>query len=108
MQPFKHSFIGVALVLLAVATYVVLAGHEPASPATTGEVTPISCLSQVHECVTATLGQMLMSQRSQHGVSFGQDASPIHNMARNGLIFVDLNRVAAHVAHGGQICAKES
>ena len=54
MPTFKHSFIGVALLLLAVATYVVLAGRE-AVPTTTGEVTPISCLSQAHECVTATL-----------------------------------------------------
>ena len=34
MQPFKNSFIGVALVPLAVATYVVLAGREPARLAT--------------------------------------------------------------------------
>ena len=54
MRNRTNALLGVTLLLLAVAAYVVLAGREPASPATTGEATPISCLSQAHECVTAT------------------------------------------------------
>lgn len=53
MQMLRNSFIGVALVLLAVATYVVLAGRQPASPAGSA-ATPESCLPQDHECITAT------------------------------------------------------
>lgn len=32
----------------------VLAGREPATPATPGEPPPASCVSQTHDCITAT------------------------------------------------------
>ena len=49
----SNVFLGGVLMLLVAGAYVVLAGREPAPP-TTSEATPIRCLSQAHDCITAT------------------------------------------------------
>lgn len=53
MSTRSNVFLGGVLLLLVAATYVILAGRAAAPPAGRA-ATPESCLSQAHECVTAT------------------------------------------------------